>query len=346
MELPKYSDNAKIGEAGITILRKIVEKEFGWLLRPNHKENDFGIDVYLDIITDKGGVTGKTIAAQVKTGASYFTEESEYGWVYRDVVSHLNYYLNHDIPVVVILVDETKEKAFWCHCNPLETERAGNSWKIIVPKNNELNSASKNMLLGFISPVKDYVSQLENFWKENEKLTNAGRIILSLDKEDILNCEYENLAAVIARFQVNVNLIRELKGKVDITIDGYNDDDRELYEIPEVSNWCTDVFANVQGFTYFMATDEGSSFLRLLQYFRVDYKILKDWQFDSNGKKYGRIVEFNFATCESFLNDLYSDLNHFCIENNIPIEINKEISFNMAEHILREKIPDEIKNKT
>ena len=43
----------------------------------NHKENDFGIDAFIDVIAEFGQVTGKTIAAQVKTGSSYFKEKNE-----------------------------------------------------------------------------------------------------------------------------------------------------------------------------------------------------------------------------------------------------------------------------
>lgn len=74
MKLPNYNNSSKKGEDGITIIKSIVEKELDWIFRPNHKEHDFGIDAYLDVIAEFGQVTGKTIAAQVKTGESYFKE--------------------------------------------------------------------------------------------------------------------------------------------------------------------------------------------------------------------------------------------------------------------------------
>jgi hypothetical protein len=78
MELPKYSQSSKTGEDGITIVKNIVENELKWVFRKNHQENDFGIDAYFDVISEIGQVTGKSIAVQIKTGKSYFTEKKRF----------------------------------------------------------------------------------------------------------------------------------------------------------------------------------------------------------------------------------------------------------------------------
>jgi hypothetical protein len=78
-------------------------------------------------------------------------------------MSHLNYYLNHDIPVIIILVNENDKKAFWCYCDPNKTEKAGNKWKITIPYNQEFTKVVKDNLLKYVSPLLDYVSQLDNF---------------------------------------------------------------------------------------------------------------------------------------------------------------------------------------
>jgi hypothetical protein len=345
MQLPKYNNKVRIGENGITILKEIVEREFMWLFRPNHKEHDFGIDAFIDVIID-GQVTGKTIAAQVKTGDSYFSEKNDIGWVYRGEIAHLNYYLNHDIPVIIILIDEQEHKAYWCYCDQEKTEKAGENWKITIPFNSELTAVSQSQLLSFVSPIKDYASQLENFWKENELYKTAGRILFSVDRQDVEKGDFQSLIAGLNRLQVNHGLIVALNGKVDISINGYDFDERELYEIKEVVDWCNAIFDNVTGLSYFLATDEAAHFLRLLQYIRIKYTIKQDWHYDENKRKVGRVVEFDLTTSEPFMDDLYYDLNEFCEKNNLSIDVNKQVSFRIAEYIMDKKLPDYIKKSS
>lgn len=339
IKLPNLNKSIKKGEDGITILKGLIEKELIWLFRINHKEHDFGIDAYIDVITENGGVTGKTIAAQVKTGDSYFAEKTDLGWVYRGEMSHLNYYLNHDIPVIIVLVNDKDSKVYWTLCDPQKTEKAGENWKLIVPFIKQLDKNSKKELLQYISPIKDYVSQLESLWAENKTFKKAGRILFRVDKADILNSEYESLISGLNRLKINLDLIASLKGKVDISIDGYDDDAKELYEIEEVTKWTELVFQNTVGLSYFLATDHLAHFLRLMQYIKMDYKIIHDWKTNEEGKR-RRGIEFDLTTCEPFLKELWDDLNKFCSEYNIPEKINEEISIQLAAYLMGDNIPD------
>lgn len=339
MKLPKLKKAPKKGEDGITILKKLIEKELDWQFRVNHKEHDFGIDGYIDVITENGGVSGKTIAVQVKTGDSYFSEKTDLGWVYRGEMMHLNYYLNHDIPVIIVLVDDKDSKVYWTLCDPQKTEKAGEKWKLIVPFNKYLDNNSKKELLQYISPIKDYVSQLESLWKANKKLKKAGRILFNVDKADILRGEYKGLIDGLNRLKINLDLITSLKGKVDIGIDGYDDDIRELYEIDEVIKWIDLVFKNTTGLSYFLATDHLAHFLRLMQYIKTDYKIIHDWQTNEDGKR-RRGIEFDIPSGGPFLLELYSDLNKFCSKYGIPEKINEKISLKLANYLMGENIPD------
>jgi hypothetical protein len=313
MELPKYDRNAKKGESGIGIVKSIVENELNWIFRKNHQEDDFGIDAYFDIIADFGQVTGKTIAVQVKTGKSYFKETNELGWVFRGEMKHLNYYLNHDIPVIIILVDEIKKVANWCLCDPQKTIKAGESWKITVPFKQVLSSTSKDELLKYISPINDYVSQLEHFWEMNKVLLKNQRLLLVVGKNDIETLKYTDLISVFARFEVNPELINHLRGKVDVSIDGYDFDKRELFEIPEVIEWIKGVFPKIDSWIYFLATDKMSAFLKVI--FFAHAKIIKQ----KNNQ-----VEFVPKHSAKFIQALFDGLNKFCDKHNISDEINIE----------------------
>ena len=339
MKLPNYNPKSEIGENGITIVKRIVENEFHWIFRKNHQEHDFGIDAFIDVVLDKGQLTGKSIALQIKTGASYFEEKSSSGWIYRDSIEHLNYYLNHDIPVLILLVDEIEEKIYWNVCDATKTEKAGNNWKIVISFSQQLLKNSKEQIQQYISPVKDYASQLEHFWATNKMLMKLGRLVFNIDKEDIVSKNYQGLIEGLERLQVNPELIVALRGKVDIWIDGYDNDSRELYEIIEVKNWANDIFSTILGLAYFLVTDTGGQFLRLMQYIKSSYKIIED-NVDTGIGGMKRYVEIDLTTGVNFSNELFHDLNIFCEKHAISMDINKEITISLVEYLTGAKIPD------
>jgi len=336
MDLPKYNKSSQKGEVGITILKSLIETEFLWLLRVNHKEHDFGIDAYIDVIAEDGGVTGKSIAAQVKTGDSYFKESNNIGWVFRGKMEHLNYYLNHDIPVIIILVNESTKKAYWCLCDATKTEKAGENWKIVVPYAQELTSSAKMELEKCIGPIRDYASQLEGFWGINKVLRSSDRILFIVDKPDIEQGTYAELLAGLERLLVNPELVRHVRERVDIAIHGYNDDPRELYEIAEVRAWVIKVVKGINGWAYLLAKDDTAKFLRVLQYCNMDYKVLEECT--ENGRK-GRRVDADLTTGERILNELFCNLNVFCEKHHISEQIAKEISGNLVEYFCGSRPP-------
>jgi len=337
MKLPKQSANSDLGEQGLTIVKRIVENELGWIFRKNHQEHDYGIDAYIDLTTDLRQVTGKSIALQVKTGSSYFTEKNSFGWVYRDQTEHLNYYLNHQIPVIILLVNEKEDNVFWCLCDPKTTEQAGDNWKITVPFTQPLTQNSKKELEKHVSPLIDYASQLQNFWEENKTLKDVGRIVFIVDKQVVIDKRYRELIIGIERLKVNSDLIEASRGKVDIRIHGYNHDERELYEIKEVIEWVDLIFKNVIGLTYFLATEEHDQFLRIIQFCKMGF-IDFGYQIENGVKR--KHVEIEPKNFLPFLEEMFFDLNSFTTDHNISIEINNEITSKLMEYLMDKKLPD------
>ena len=83
MKAPQYTQQMEISRQGMNLLRQLVENELKWMLRPTHLEDDFGIDAYIDVVSEDRLLTGKTIAIQVKTGKSYFDSRNGRGWCGR-----------------------------------------------------------------------------------------------------------------------------------------------------------------------------------------------------------------------------------------------------------------------
>lgn len=329
MILPKYDISSKKGEYGTTIVKAIVEDELEWIFRKNNQENDFGIDAYIDLITDKRFVSGKSIALQIKTGDSYFKEQNEIGWIFRGELKHLNYYLNHDIPVIIVLVNDQNKSAYWCLCDFSKTEKAGQNWKITVPFNQKLDVSSKSELLNYISPITDYVSQLEHYWEFNKFLHDQDRIVFTVKKSDIEKKNYNELIMAFARLEVNAELILNLKGKIDVKIYGYNEDERELFEIEEVKEWLTTVIMKINSLSYFLVKDKDAVFLKLLLICHTKGKIIT----------HGKINEIECETgyIKNFISVLFNGLNDFCNKHNISESTNLELSKKLAEYLLEGK---------
>jgi len=57
--------------------------------------------------------TGKLIALQIKSGVSFFKEETEGSYVYRTGDKHVAYWVGHSMPVVLVLYNPETKEAYW-----------------------------------------------------------------------------------------------------------------------------------------------------------------------------------------------------------------------------------------
>lgn len=74
--------------------------------------SDFGVDAQAEM--KRGGrPTGRLVGLQIKSGPSYFDEPYEEGWIFRPQEKHLQYWLNHSLPVFVLLVKLDTMTVYW-----------------------------------------------------------------------------------------------------------------------------------------------------------------------------------------------------------------------------------------
>lgn len=87
------------------------------------------------------------IAAQIKSGASYFSKPQPDGWWFTLDKDDLEYWLDHALPVLVLLYNPETDVTYWeavNHHTIVTGERGGK--KLLVPKAQQLNRASKAAL--------------------------------------------------------------------------------------------------------------------------------------------------------------------------------------------------------
>src|SRR5580704_14435654 len=93
--MTKYSKTERVG---VNAVERIVINDLGWIFR-EQPILDFGIDAQAELVED--GPTGKLIGLQIKSGLGNFSETSD-GLVYYGDLDHLDYWLSHSLPVILV----------------------------------------------------------------------------------------------------------------------------------------------------------------------------------------------------------------------------------------------------
>lgn len=106
---------------------------------------DYGIDLYVEC-ADDGVPNGRMLGLQVKGGSSFFTERSDEGVVFRGQQRHLDYWLGHSLPVLVVLYHPDEQAAWWQAVTPENVELTGTGWKLLVPSGQRLDARAAPLL--------------------------------------------------------------------------------------------------------------------------------------------------------------------------------------------------------
>jgi hypothetical protein len=57
-------------------------------------------------------LTGKLLGLQIKWGESFFKERTPNTIIYRGDKEHLQYWLNHKLPILIVLYDPATDTAY------------------------------------------------------------------------------------------------------------------------------------------------------------------------------------------------------------------------------------------
>jgi len=306
------------GEIGLSIATQRFLLEFGWILRRTHQEHDFGIDGHVDIVTAHGEVIGRQFAVQVKHGTSYFEGESTTLIPFRGELRHLNYYMNYPVPVVILLVRPGSSEIFWALVDPFKTRRSGEHWILDVPKTQQLTVDAREALEDIAGPSYDHSEALQKYWRENEELYEAGVVLLGVARDAVEANDVSLLVAMFERLQVNDDLARHLQGKVSVFIHGYDEEPRELWEIPEVRQWIATVQPIIKYWFFFLATEPRPA--PLLLFATCSGPVTR---IGANKWK------FEFSTREQWLYANFEWLNEIADRLGLSIEDNKRITLSV-----------------
>ena len=141
----RYNNTERLG---VIETDRIVTKYIGWIFR-EQPIIDVGLDAIIEQSID-GNPTGKFIALQIKSGAGNF-HLSENKIVHYVSHIHYNYWLNLDIPIILVAHFPDTEKTFWQVINEHTFKKTKKKWKIEIPTYQEFNEKSKPKLTKILS---------------------------------------------------------------------------------------------------------------------------------------------------------------------------------------------------
>lgn len=139
----KYTERSNTERIGVAAVDKLFQ-QLGYIFR-EQPISDTGIDAHIEIVHNHIA-TGKLIAAQIKSGMSWFNEMTETGAVFRGDDDHLNYWTSHSLPVIVILYNPEDDVAYWEIVSDEKVSKTPKGWKIEIPFVQKIDLLAKPLI--------------------------------------------------------------------------------------------------------------------------------------------------------------------------------------------------------
>jgi hypothetical protein len=125
----------------------------GWGKVEVPERHDLGTDLILFARDDRLVDLGMVMGAQVKAGPSFFKEEVKdqsgnvAGWWFRESTrEHFDYWLDHQLPHIVVLHDDNTHLSYWVHITKEVVKYTRKGAKIFVPGTNVVNADNASHL--------------------------------------------------------------------------------------------------------------------------------------------------------------------------------------------------------
>ena len=152
----KVQKNQQVDRLGVAV-NQIAFESAGLLFR-EQTVHDYGIDAHAELVEAKRP-TGQLIGIQIKTGSSYFSEEAGDYYIYRSDDDHVQYWINHSLPVILTICDPSNGSVHWQAISHSTVSSTGKQWKIRIPKPHQVNLDSRSQLESLatrITPSRSY----------------------------------------------------------------------------------------------------------------------------------------------------------------------------------------------
>ena len=199
-------DNTNTERTGVHMVGYIVESELEWTFR-EQSVSDFGIDAEIEI-KHNGCRTGRLIAVQVKSGDSYFKGEKTVDIIFHLDERHVQYWLNHSLPVIIVLYNPEDKICIWEYFSkPNIFYTKSKKPYYHIRRNRFLNKESREALDDL--PDADIIVKHLDIIKRFESIKD------SLDIIDWIKGDLENAKEDIYKYRCIVDKVEELNKELD-----------------------------------------------------------------------------------------------------------------------------------
>lgn len=145
MNLPKFPQTSSNERVGVMRVATILT-EMGLIFRET-SNSDTGIDGYIEEVNTNQEATGRLLAVQIKSGASYLHEQDEYFVFYADE-SHIKYWKLYPIPVLLCVHNPETGKTYY---QTIQSHGHEVSTKIMIPKSQILSYENRDGIFASIA---------------------------------------------------------------------------------------------------------------------------------------------------------------------------------------------------
>ena len=83
----------------------------------------------------------------------------------------------------------------------------------------------------------------------------VDRLNVVISREEVASIDTSSTVNTLSRVLVDRETVQRFRGRIEISFDGFDDDAREVYEIPEVRRFCVDLDKLFPYWFYFLSTD-------------------------------------------------------------------------------------------
>lgn len=177
MNLPKFPQTSTNERVGVMRVATILT-EMGLIFRET-SNSDTGIDGYIEEVNNYQEATGRLLAVQIKSGASYLHEQDEYFVFYADE-AHIKYWKLYPIPVILCVHNpdtrQTYYQAIHSHGHVLST-------KILIPKKQVLSYENREDIFASIAGFSSAYHTTEELYTimSSKRITICNSYVSFLD---------------------------------------------------------------------------------------------------------------------------------------------------------------------
>lgn len=146
----KAKQTERTNRRGVALVMGAFES-LGFAFR-EQAESDYGVDGHAEFIEFEQP-TGQLLGIQIKTGESYLSERTENAIVFRTDAEHVNYWLNHALPMIVCLCDADNQTIYWQAVTDETAKSTGKGYRFDVPLTQILNVSALPQLTDLLTPL-------------------------------------------------------------------------------------------------------------------------------------------------------------------------------------------------